>query len=1018
MAVDNGPTQTFTFSDVAANGLSAQQVVDQVNSSFPAPKGFIPFVKTVGTSEFFAVRTSSAGDSHYIKIGEGTANGTFGFPSNYQVQGVTDYRQESLVMDPSGLPDPRGIIDEMSVINDSIRVFVDTGSALKEMTRDTTFLRNASSVVVSGSASISFPLTCTGSLVYVDSADKTDTTATKTITFPASRSDALYSTCSFAFSTPTVTLTDTAAPFSSADVGRTLVIANATTSGNSGTFTVLTVTTDGKSITYSNASGGTEAFGATTTWSVRSIYQNIAGLVNNLNAIAGGTKWANASDVLNFTPASGVMWVTTVPAGLQFTASSTYVAGAVIVAVEDGSTGTTTPLVSVSSEDFTAAATAAIVTGSATVTTYTGQGKTLQFSVDGGPMQEITFVDASYSQAQTETLINATMGAGFAEFNGSDKLVLTSSLDGKESEIKIGAGTANTDFGFTDDSTTYGQAHLPLPGDVVYAGGSLLGIIVQVAQGGVSSRFRLDRKVSKTYYAASYYIERVGIPVPLPNGYTGPTPDMYVDAGGNVHIKQEFLRDILGAPISGASGQLVVSYKALRLDVTQRANNPALLTFDSTDTLETVLSPVNAENPLALMLYFALINATSIEVSGIGVDEVSDSEPEGSADGYSRALGFLEAHEIYALAPGTQSPTVHQLCATHVTDMSAPDAKGERIAFICPPMPDEDLPALATSGTDGESSATPNEFETNQPSLSADLLAAGLSPDQTFSVATGLYLSLSADARKFNVASVSGTKLVLRVAFSADQNTDGFYTTDALPGDILQRAFSLYIRGAALVTIDGSPDYAAIAAAYQALGQSYGNRRVFMVAPERVGAIVDGSEQQLPGFYLCAALAGMVGQLPPQQGFTNYPITGFTRPLGSSDMFSRVQMNTGAAGGTFWVVQNTAGAPLMARHQLATDLTSIEARELSITKVVDFVAKMMRGGLRNFIGKFNITQPFLDTLSTVIQGMINYAIEQGVIIGGDLNNIIQDANAPDSVLIDITLDPPYPCNYLRLTLVI
>jgi hypothetical protein len=78
----------------------------------------------------------------------------------------------------------------------------------------------------------------------------------------------------------------------------------------------------------------------------------------------------------------------------------------------------------------------------------------------------------------------------------------------------------------------------------------------------------------------------------------------------------------------------------------------------------------------------------------------------------------------------------------------------------------------------------------------------------------------------------------------------------------------------------------------------------------------------------------------------------------------------------------------------------------------------MRTALRNFIGTFNITQPFLDTLSTVIQGMLGFLSENGIIIGGELNNLIQSTDSPDTVLVDVTLDVPYPCNYIRLTLVI
>lgn len=162
----------------------------------------------------------------------------------------------------------------------------------------------------------------------------------------------------------------------------------------------------------------------------------------------------------------------------------------------------------------------------------------------------------------------------------------------------------------------------------------------------------------------------------------------------------------------------------------------------------------------------------------------------------------------------------------------------------------------------------------------------------------------------------------------------------------------------------------------------------------------------------------MVGQQPPQQGFTNFPITGLTRVVGANDQYTNSQLNVMAAGGVYILVQDAQGAPVIARHQLSTDLTSIETRELSITKVVDYTAKFLRTGLRNFIGRSNITQPFLDNLSTVIQGQLNFLTESGVLIGADINNIIQDADQPDTVLVDITLDVPFPANYIRLTLVI
>ena len=54
----------------------------------------------------------------------------------------------------------------------------------------------------------------------------------------------------------------------------------------------------------------------------------------------------------------------------------------------------------------------------------------------------------------------------------------------------------------------------------------------------------------------------------------------------------------------------------------------------------------------------------------------------------------------------------------------------------------------------------------------------------------------------------------------------------------------------------------------------------------------------------------------------------------------------------------------------------------------------------------------------MIQGLGGFLVDTGVLIGLTLNNIVQDEDARDTVLVDMTLDPPYPCNYIRLTLVV
>ncbi len=282
----------------------------------------------------------------------------------------------------------------------------------------------------------------------------------------------------------------------------------------------------------------------------------------------------------------------------------------------------------------------------------------------------------------------------------------------------------------------------------------------------------------------------------------------------------------------------------------------------------------------------------------------------------------------------------------------------------------------------------------------------------------GVYLDIATDAKLYNISNVSGSVVTIRVTFAPGENDDSYYSTTNLPSPLISESFSVKVRGLKLETSTGDPDYQKIAETYAALGTSYGDRRITMTAPDQAGVLISGLEQLVKGYYMNCGIAGMIGQQPPQQGFTNFPMAGFSRVVGSDDSFSNSQMNVGAAGGTYWILQEVANGPLTCRHQLTTDTSSIEKRELSITRVVDYTAKFMRAGIRNFIGKFNITQGFLDTLSTIIQGQLTYLSEAGVLIGGDLNNIVQDTTAPDVVLADCSLDVPYPCNFLRLTLVI
>ena len=500
-----------------------------------------------------------------------------------------------------------------------------------------------------------------------------------------------------------------------------------------------------------------------------------------------------------------------------------------------------------------------------------------------------------------------------------------------------------------------------------------------------------------------------------------PNADFQVDDSGNVLLGAEILRSTVdGIPFGPGASKIYIQYTGLRLDVSPQADEPALISLTNTTDLETVLSPINSDNPLGMAMFFQLINAPGITCKSMGISAATAAAPQGTAAAYAEILDFIESEEVYALAPLTHDTTIHQLFKTHVDYMSAAEQKGERVLLQNPDVPTRYVDTSIDSGLSADSTATDNQLVVDS-NPSQPLIDAGINPALPITEDEDLFVEVTVDqeVRKYSVSAVNGTLCTFRTSFSSGFNDDGFYSEETLSETVLNADWSMRVRGALLV-IAGStlPDKGAIAETVNAQNLAIADRRVVSIFPDMVKASLSGTEEIIDAYYAAAALGGMIAFHPPQQPFTNLPMTGFTGVVGSNDTFSASQMDIMAGGGTYTIIQEAAGAPVVSRHQLTTDVSSIESRELSITKVVDYVAKFMRAGLRNFIGTFNITQPFLDSLSTVIQGMLTFLEEGGVILGGDLNNLIQDTNNPDTVLVDVTLDVPYPCNYIRLTLVI
>ena len=187
-----------------------------------------------------------------------------------------------------------------------------------------------------------------------------------------------------------------------------------------------------------------------------------------------------------------------------------------------------------------------------------------------------------------------------------------------------------------------------------------------------------------------------------------------------------------------------------------------------------------------------------------------------------------------------------------------------------------------------------------------------------------------------------------------------------------------------------------------------------------VGVTLDGATiTPVPGYYFACAYAGATQSDAPQRGFTNRSFAGFVKCFLTNDYFTEAQMNIIAEGGTTIVIQPNQRAPLTVRHQLTTDMTTVETREYSVTKNVDHMAKTARETFRPYIGRYLINAETMNLLYKVGGALVELWLSRGQALPGTVVDQFQvDPNQVDRVFACFKLKVPIPLNFIRLIFII
>lgn len=429
------------------------------------------------------------------------------------------------------------------------------------------------------------------------------------------------------------------------------------------------------------------------------------------------------------------------------------------------------------------------------------------------------------------------------------------------------------------------------------------------------------------------------------------------------------------------------AYRALRTDLSGVANE-----FNSINDVAGLLGEATDENPLALALELALANTTGrVFAVGVATDDLA---------GHEAALNLLENQRMYCLVPLTQQSSIIAAYQAHVDQMSLPAEAGWRIVLA--------NTAIPTTQTIGNYNlASPN--------------ANGGS--NTITLNSGNYILTASNATFISDGVVAGDTINVTASTGSPTQVGTHTVLTVVSNQSL--VISATGTGTAVsyyVTRTMTKNQQALAVA--AASTTFGDKRVIHIQPDSVGVSVLGVTTYLPGYYLCAAVGGLISGLPVQQGLTNIGIAGIVDLKNSNFYFSKANLGTMAAAGTFIVAQATQGGLPYIRHELTTDISVLEYRELLVVKNWDFLSYYFKDKIDPFIGTWNITVDTLNIIRQTVNASASLLIGQKLpkigapLLSLNITTLEQDASNKDSINCVAAITVVYPNNYVNLYLVI
>lgn len=593
----------------------------------------------------------------------------------------------------------------------------------------------------------------------------------------------------------------------------------------------------------------------------------------------------------------------------------------------------------------------------------------------------------------TTYILTVTRGGSVAD---SDKPVLSvTTTKGNDSGAPITVAVAATPYAVGNYGVTVQFA--VASGTLKFRKGDQYYIPVTAAGDGPYRTIVLDRSIERHLRATSTQYIDLNLSLSIVDD---------VELGGSENYTENWTQDADGLTINGGirlfhsewrSG--IVTLPVLEADVfihwreLIQDHADTIYSCDNIGDLDTTIdTEIDTDNPLGYGLNKALLNSNGTSARFIAV-ETNDLA------GYLTAIDKLEVRDdAYFIVPLTFDRTIIDEVVGHVKAMSVPTKGQWRIAVVCPT---ETNPTnIVKYEADGETT----------------VIATTSSTTLTLDPSSGV---------SFNDAEVKAGDIV-RVRIGPGE--DGETTYESYVVDVVNSAQQLTLTVAPDPVL-GAAQPIEIWRTLNSTGSAdqiaencgvFASSRVYAVQPYKIKS----GGVEVDGYYLAAAIAGLKSGVVPHQGITNLTLTGFDNADRIVKRFNRTQLDEMASAGSMLVVHDLKTGAVYPRHQLSTDTTDVNTRELSVVTNVDSISKYLQSLLKKFIGRSNVTPSLIALIETELQAGIAFLKSSGFAesIGGQLIDAtvadIRQGVLKDHLIVVLNLEIPYPTNIIEVHLVI